>query len=168
MTILLNLYKDRLAIPYPVWRYVTLAVVVGVSVFAVKKRTSHLGRHFDVLTDVVVSFTGVCVVSSEIVLWLSKVGGVDSYGLWLSVWFGVASLILFLMGFKFKFKHLRICGFILSSFMVLKLFFYDIWNSELWVKAVVFVAVGAIFLLVSYFYSKHFKKEKDDGKTLGA
>ena len=50
---------------------------------------------------------------------------------------------------------------------LLKLFFYDIWNSELWVKAVVFVAVGVTFLLVSYFYSKYLKKNKDDGQTLG-
>ena len=108
-------------------------------------------------------------VGSEIINLLSRTEAINSYGIWLSVWFGLASLALFIIGFKLELKHLRICGFVLSGATVLKLFFYDIWNSELWVKAVVFVAVGVTFLLVSYIYSKYFKKDKlqDDGQTLG-
>ena len=163
-----GLYSTKMVTPYPVWRYVSIGVAVAMAVFATMHRKSLNTNGFDKLTDIVVSFAAVWIVSAEIVYLLSKVGGVNSYGLWLSVWFGVASLILFLVGFKLKYKHLRVCGFVLSAVMVLKLFFYDIWNSDWWVKAVVFVAVGVIFLLVSYFYSKHYKKEKDDGKTLGA
>ena len=166
---LADLRGTNLAIPYPVWRYVSLGAAVGFSVFALMRRKSLAIKHFDILTDVVVSIVAVWIVSSEIICWLSKSQSVNSYGIWLSVWYGLASLALFIIGFKLELKHLRICGFVLSGATVLKLFFYDIWNSELWVKAVVFVAVGVIFLIVSYIYSKYFKKEKlqDDGQTLG-
>ncbi|MBR6176773.1 MAG: DUF2339 domain-containing protein [Bacteroidales bacterium] len=159
----------HLETPYPVWRYVSLAVVVGFLVFAIKQRNKSSFKNFDILTDISVSITVVWVVGSEIINLLSRTEAINSYGIWLSVWFGLASLALFIIGFKLELKHLRICGFVLSGATVLKLFFYDIWNSELWVKAVVFVAVGVTFLLVSYIYSKYFKKDKlqDDGQTLG-
>ena len=166
---LADLRGTNLAIPYPVWRYVSLGAAIGFSVFALVRRKSQAMSHFEILTDIIVSTVAVWIVSSEIIYWLSKSQSVDSYGIWLSVWYGLASLALFIIGFKLELKHLRICGFVLSGATVLKLFFYDMWNSELWVKAVVFVAVGVIFLIVSYIYSKYFKKEKlqDDGQNLG-
>lgn len=159
----------HLETPYPVWRYVSLAAVVGFLFFAIKQRSKTAFKNFEILTDISVSVTAVWVVSSEIINILSRTESLNSYGIWLSVWFGVASLILFLIGFKLQFKYLRVLGFVLSGLTVFKLFFYDIWNSQLWVKAVVFVAVGVTFLLVSYIYTKYFKKEKqqDDEQTLG-
>jgi uncharacterized membrane protein len=65
---------------------------------------------------------------------------------------------LFLVGFKCQLKHLRILGFVVAGVTVFKIIFYDMWNHQLWVKAVVFVAVGICFILVSYFYTKHLKK----------
>ena len=159
----------NLAIPYPVWRYVSLCAAIGFSVFAIMHRKSLPLKNFDTFTEIFVAFTLVWIVGAEITNILSLTHSKNSYGILLTAWLGVASLILFLIGFKYKLKHLRICGFVLSGVTVLKLFFYDIWNSELWIKALVFVAVGVSFLLVSYIYSKYFKNDKlqDDEQTLG-
>ena len=54
----------------------------------------------------------------------------------------------------------------MAGVTIFKLFFVDIWNSVLWVKAVVFVAVGVIFMLVSFIYTKNLKKE-NDGQNMG-
>ena len=159
-----DLRSARLSTPYPVWRYVSLALAIGALVFVIKSRKNQIFKHFDIISDLVAVFVVVCLVACELINIMPEG---RKYGIWLSVWFGVASLISFLLGFKLQLKHLRIAGFYLAGQTVLKLFFYDIWNSELWVKAVVFVAVGVTFLLVSYFYSKYLKKNKDDGQTLG-
>lgn len=154
---------------YFMCRYFTLAVAIGMAAFAIFNRKYPLCKNFDKIIDIVVAFTMVWIVGSEITNILTLLHSQNSYGILLTAWLGVASLILFVIGFKFELKHLRIFGFVLSAQTVVKLFFYDIWNSELWIKALVFVAVGVTFLIVSYIYSKYFKKEKlqDDEQTLG-
>lgn len=148
-----------LVTPYPVRRYGSIAVLLAAVVFAVKKRNSNLCAHFDVISDIVAALSVIVLVSFEIVNIVETTGlHVDSYGLWLSAWYGLASLILFMIGFKCQLGHLRTMGFVLSAVTVLKIFFHDIWEHELWIKAIVFVAVGVCFILVSYFYSKHLKK----------
>lgn len=155
---LVELRSEYTAIPYPVWRYGTLALLVAASIYAIRSRHYPLSGNFCAVSDIVVSIAAIVAVSSEIhhVVTLSS-GDKGNYGLWLSAWFGVAALILFVIGFKGDLKYLRTFGFVLSGITVTKIILFDMWNHELWVKAVVFVAVGVCFMLVSYFYTKHLK-----------
>lgn len=156
---LAEIRTEYFTVNYAAWRYVSLALLLAASVYAVRSRNCMFCSNWDVITDIVVSCVGIVAVSSEINNIVALISDEDnSYGLWLSAWFGVASLILFLVGFRCQLKHLRILGFVVAGVTVFKIIFYDMWNHQLWVKAVVFVAVGICFILVSYFYTKHLKK----------
>lgn len=156
---LVKIRTEDFTVNYAAWRYVSLALLTAASVYAVRSRNCQLCSNWNVITDIVVSCVAIVAVSSEINNIIALVSGEDnSYGLWLSAWYGVASLVLFLVGFRYQLKHLRILGFVVAGVTVCKIIFYDMWNHQLWVKAVVFVAVGICFILVSYFYTKHLKK----------
>ena len=145
------------------WRYLSMAVAFTILFFIVKFRKSNSFKYYDIVSDLVVAIGIVYIVSFEItnltaIFDCSK----NNFGVCNTIWFGISALMLFLIGFWLKFKHLRILGFVLSACTVSKLFFIDVWNSELWVKAVLFVAVGAIFMLVSFIYTKYLKKDSNE------
>ena len=128
-----------------------------------KGRKSALCANYDVCCDLTLAVSLIFIVSYEICNVAALVLGVNHYtGTNLTLWFGISTLALIFIGLRLKMKYLRILGFVMSGVTIFKLFFVDIWNSELWVKAVVFVAVGVIFMLVSFIYTKNLKKESDE------
>lgn len=151
---------------YFAWRYISVAVALAIFVFIVRGRKS-LCSNYDVYCDLILAISLIFIVSYEICNIAAIALGVSHYtGTNLTLWFGVSTLALIFTGLRLKMKYLRILGFVMAGVTIFKLFFVDIWNSELWVKAVVFVAVGVIFMLVSFIYTKNLKKE-NDGQTMG-
>ncbi|MBO7597217.1 MAG: DUF2339 domain-containing protein [Bacteroidales bacterium] len=152
---------------YFAWRYISVAVALAILVFIVRGRKSALCSNYDVYCDLTLAISLIFIVSFEICNIAAIALGVSHYtGTNLTLWFGVSTLALIFTGLRLKMKYLRILGFVMAGVTIFKLFFVDIWNSELWVKAVVFVAVGVIFMLVSFIYTKNLKKE-NDGQNMG-
>ncbi|MCQ2974431.1 MAG: DUF2339 domain-containing protein [Bacteroidales bacterium] len=160
--ILLSKFRDiiYLQIHWKTWRYISL-IIIGLVIgyiFTIRNKDIKI-KYFPQICDIIITISIVWIVSTEIVNIMAINGSKENYGLWLSIWFGLSALILIFLGLKLDMKHLRILGFVLSGITTAKLFFYDIWNSVWWIKAIVFLAVGLIFLTVSHLYS-HFKKLK--------
>lgn len=151
---------------YHGWRYASLALTAVAISFIIRNRNASLCRHFDKLSDIVAAAAIIWLVAAEInnTFHLYDIE-VKRYRMFVTLWFTVSSVVLFVLGLKYKLKHLRIFGFIMTGLTVLKLFFIDIWKTELIVKAIVFVAIGLLFLLISYIYSKYFK-DKDEESDL--
>ena len=120
-------------------------------------------NHFDKLSDIVAAAAIIWLVAAEInnMFHLYDLE-VRKYRMFVTLWFTISSVALFALGLKYRLKHLRIFGFVMIGITILKLLFIDIWKTELIVKAIVFVAIGLLFLLISYIYSKYFKDKNDD------
>lgn len=103
--------------------------------------------------------TAVWVSTAEIVNIFTLLGHPGEYKLWLSLHFGLCSLILIVIGLKKQLPAWRYYGFSILAADIIKIVFYDLWNNQLWVKALVFILLGALMLGVSYIYNKN-KNEK--------
>lgn len=64
----------------------------------------------------------------------------------------VVALLCVAGGFKLRDKIERICGLILALFVCIKLVIYDFREVEIFYKMIVFLAVGAIALTISFLY----------------
>ena len=69
-------------------------------------------------------------------------------------------------GFRFKDKSYRICGLVLAVFVCLKLVLYDFGELESLAKAILFLAVGVIALVISFLYIYLEKKEENQEKNI--
>ena len=148
---------------YHGWRYASLGLTAVALVFIIRNRNEKLFKHFDRLSDIVAAAAIIWLVAAEInnMFHLYDLE-VRKYRMFVTLWFTISSVALFVLGLKYRLKHLRIFGFVMIGITILKLFFIDIWKTELIVKAIVFVAIGLLFLLISYIYSKYFKDKNDD------
>ncbi|MBO7461233.1 MAG: DUF2339 domain-containing protein [Bacteroidales bacterium] len=147
---------------YHGWRYASLGMTFLATFFIIRNRNENLFNNFDKLSDIVAAAAIIWLVAAEInnMFHLYDLE-VRKYRMFVTLWFTISSVALFALGLKFKLKHLRIFGFVMIGITILKLFFIDIWKTELIVKAIVFVAIGLLFLLISYIYSKYFKDKND-------
>ncbi len=107
--------------------------------------------------EIALSIAVVWISSSELINWLSLSGSTEIYKHWLSILWGVFSLMLVSYGIWKRKKHLRIFAIILFSGTLIKLFFYDLTNLETIPKTIVFVIIGILLLIVSYLYNKYTK-----------
>lgn len=143
---------------YHLWRYGLLAAAGLVIFFIIKFRKSNIFDYYEPLSDIIASGAIIWIGAAEIHnLFQLYDFNIKQYRAFVTLWFTISSLLLFVLGLKYKIKHLRVLGFVMAGITVLKLFFVDIWHSELIVKAAVFVAIGLVFLLISYIYSKYYK-----------
>lgn len=147
---------------YHAWRYASLGMTFLATFFIIRNRNENLFKNFDKLSDIVAAAAIIWLVAAEInnLFHLYDLE-VRKYRMFVTLWFTISSVALFALGLKFKLKYLRIFGFVMIGITILKLFFIDIWKTELIVKAIVFVAIGLLFLLISYIYSKYFKDKND-------
>tara|TARA_Y100001935_G_scaffold3740_1_gene2952 strand:+ start:13985 stop:16348 length:2364 start_codon:yes stop_codon:yes gene_type:complete len=104
--------------------------------------------------ETLLAFLGVFLASSELIQWLDLAGFENSYKLGLSVLWGISSLILILIGMFKRKVHLRIEAMILFSATLFKLFFYDISHLSTISKTIVFLSLGILLLIISYFYNR--------------
>ncbi|MBO4805115.1 MAG: DUF2339 domain-containing protein [Paludibacteraceae bacterium] len=86
----------------------------------------------------------------------------ESYKLALSIFWGCCSMFLIYFGLFRQMKHLRIAGFILFGVILVKLFFYDLSHLDTLSKTIVFVSLGVLLLVSSFFYQKIAKKQQEE------
>jgi len=151
---------------YHGWRYASLGMTFLATFFIIRNRNENLLKNFDKLSDIVSAAAIIWLAAAEInnIFHLYDLE-VRKYRMFVTLWFTISSVALFVLGLKFRLKHLRIFGFVMIGITILKLFFIDIWKTELIVKAIVLVAIGLLFLLISYIYSKYFKDKNDTTNT---
>ncbi len=137
-------------------RYISLliaAFLILISYFTFKKTLPY--NIISVLTDLLSAAAVVWIASSELLNWMHFAGSQNSYKLGLSILWGICSLMLIIIGiFKNK-KHLRIGALVLFFATLIKLFFYDIAHLSTISKTIVFVSLGILLLLTSFFYNKY-------------
>jgi uncharacterized membrane protein len=112
---------------------------------------------FHKIFEIALSISVIWVCSSELINWLSLSGSTEIYKHWLSILWGVFSLMLVSYGIWKRKKHLRIFAIVLFSGTLVKLFFYDLTNLETIPKTIVFLFIGILLLIVSFLYNKYTK-----------
>lgn len=81
--------------------------------------------------------------------------------IWMSVAWAVLALVINIIGFRYKNRHLRIQGIVIFAITVLKVFLYDTRELDTLYRTISFVTLGAILLLVSFIYAKYKDKLKE-------
>lgn len=96
------------------------------------------------------------------------VGSPEAFGVAFSVFLGIVSLFGVYYGLYKDKKYLRIEGFVLLGFTLLKLFFYDMARFDQIYKVIALISLGLLMLVMAFFYQKIAKekmKEKELPKT---
>ena len=92
------------------------------------------------------------------------VGSPEAFGVAFSVFLGIVSLFGVYYGLYKDKKYLRIEGFVLLGFTLLKLFFYDMARFDQIYKVIALISLGLLMLVMAYFYQK-IAKEKEKMKV---
>jgi len=71
-----------------------------------------------------------------------------------SILIGCYAVLLVAAGTTARSTVNRLLGLILIGFIVLKLYLYDVWLLGLAYRVAAFVILGALLLIMSYFYSR--------------
>ena len=91
-------------------------------------------------------------------------GSSESFGVEFSVFLGIVSLFGVYYGLYKDKKYLRIEGFVLLGFTLLKLFFYDMARFDQIYKVIALISLGLLMLVMAFFYQK-IAKEKEKMKA---
>ena len=105
--------------------------------------------------DILLHFSILCVVSSELINLLDLSDSDRTYKLGLSILWGAYSLLLIILGIWKNKKHLRVGAIVLFGVILLKLFLYDISYLNTMAKTVVFISLGILLLVISFLYNKY-------------
>lgn len=127
-----------------VWRYLTFFVMLG-CIFVYYKRRKELNispKAQDLSLILLVFAAGSIEVSSL----FSKEA--------MSIYWGLLSVVLVYLGLMKDIKHVRISGIVIFAVTFVKIFFVDLSHLEAFAKAVVFVVMGLLLLVASFFYQK--------------
>ena len=90
----------------------------------------------------------------------------EAFGVVFSVFLGIVSLFGVYYGLYKDKKYLRIEGFVLLGFTLLKLFFYDMAHFDQIYKVIALISLGLLMLVMAFFYQK-IAKEKGKTKEKG-
>ncbi|MBE5912715.1 MAG: DUF2339 domain-containing protein [Pseudobutyrivibrio ruminis] len=83
----------------------------------------------------------------------------ESYGIMLSVAFLVIALASIILGFRMKYKSMRLYGLVLSIASIVKLVLIDVNYEDLLLRAVGFLICGFLCFGISYIYNRLDKQE---------
>ncbi len=111
-------------------------------------------RELKTLIEILFSLLLLWLLSNELIMWLNIGHFSDVYKSGLSIWWGIYSLILIVLGIAWRKQHLRILAMVIFTVTLIKLFFYDIVELDTISKTVVFVALGILLLIISFLYNK--------------
>jgi len=137
-------------------RYVSLAFLAGLLVLCYKNiRAELIKEDYKVAFDYLLYTSILWVASSELIHWLDMANSSQSYKLGLSILWGLYSLLLVVLGFWKRKKHLRFGAIALFGVTLLKLFFYDISHLDTIAKTIVLVSLGILLLIISFLYNKY-------------
>lgn len=101
------------------------------------------------------------ILCSEILHWMEIAGVASAYKTSMSLTSGGYALFLIILGIWKKKVYLRVMAIVLFTFTLIKLFLYDISHMSLINKTVVFIALGALLLMISFLYNKYKSKIQD-------
>ena len=145
---------------------------VGIAVFAIFCYTLYLLSRFLTLKEEVkksleflLHLVILWVASSELLHWTELYRSASNYKLGLTILWGSYSLFLVVLGIFKRKKHLRISGIVLIGFSILKLFLYDTTHLDALRKTIVFVILGFLVLVASFFYNKYTNKIEETDKS---
>ncbi|MEE0996212.1 MAG: DUF2339 domain-containing protein [Paludibacteraceae bacterium] len=128
-----------------VWRYLTFFVMLGCIFVYYKKRRTLVNvspKTQDLSLILLVFAAGSIEVSSL----FSKEA--------MSIYWGLLSVVLVYLGLMKDIKHVRISGIVIFAVTFAKIFFVDLSHLEAFAKAMVFVVMGLLLLVASFFYQK--------------
>lgn len=145
---------------------------VGIVVFAIFCYTSYLLSRFLNLKEemqksleFVLHLIILWVASSELLHWTELYRSASNYKLGLTILWGSYALFLVVLGIFKRKKHLRISSIVLIGFSILKLFLYDTTHLDALRKTIVFVILGFLVLVASFFYNKYTNKIEETDKS---
>ena len=147
-------------------RYLSVAVVAGAFAVFVYYRNSPYCKFGMKETDKKVCYdtflviAGLIIGTCELFNIFDIMHYEESYKLALSIFWGCCSMFLIYFGLFKQMKHLRIDGFILFGVTILKLFFYDLRHLDTLSKTIVFVSLGILLLVSSFFYQRIAKEQQ--------
>ena len=141
---------------HPFFRYVCLAFVIlglytGSWMFTRNAKLTSVRIPFELLLHLVILW----ILSSELIHWLEVTDTIQSDKLGLTILWGVYSFALIALGIWKSRAYLRIAAIVLFGITLVKLFFYDISNLDTISKTIVFLAIGALLLGISFLYTKY-------------
>ena len=106
---------------------------------------------------------GFLLISYETADYLIKFGLYDSSGFVITIMWILYLAILSLFGLAFDVKSLKNSAICISILTIFKIIFYDISDLDSIYKVLVFLLLGIVLMLISYFYNKfHGEKENSD------
>ena len=147
-------------------RYVLYIFIAGIiySIYSYNKQSFMLPK-FKILFSIILNITALWILSSELINWMDLSGTEQTYGLGLSILWGLYSFFLVAKGIWKKTKYIRIGGIILFGITILKLFFLDLASLDTIRKTLVLVILGLLIMGVSFLYNKYKNKIFDETKT---
>ena len=116
--------------------------------------------------DTFLYFGSVAVGGKELNKLCCLLGSPEAFGVVFSVFLGIVSLFGVYYGLYKDKKYLRIEGFVLLGFTLLKLFFYDMAHFDQIYKVIALISLGLLMLVMAFFYQK-IAKEKEKTKEKG-
>lgn len=116
---------------------------------------------FKMAFDLLFHISILWITTSELINLLDLSGSSQSYKLGISIFWGIYSLLLIVLGIWKQKKYLRIGAIALFSITLMKLFFYDISHLNTISKTVVFLSLGILLLIISFLYNKFKHKISD-------
>ena len=145
---------------------------VGIAVFAVFCYTAYLLSRFLTLKEeiqksleFVLHLIILWVANSELLHWTELYRSASNYKLGLTILWGSYALLLVVLGIFKQKKYLRISGIVFIGFSMLKLFLYDTTHLDALRKTIVFVILGFLVLVASFFYNKYTNKIEESDKA---
>lgn len=108
-----------------------------------------------IISEYILHTVIVWIISAEIVNWMHTFGSNQAYKLALSIFAGVYSLFMIVLGIWKNKIYLRIGAFALFGITLIKLFFYDIAQLDTIFKTVIFISLGLLLLVISFLYNKY-------------
>lgn len=138
-----------------------LGLLIVCTHFLLKKINPN--RIIKIIAEVSFYLVMLWVTTSELIHWLDFTDKSETYGLALSIFWGIFSFIIIAIGIWKKKKHIRILGIAIFGVTLIKLLFYDLSHLKTLSKTVLMISLGALMLLTSFLYNKYkIEDEHDD------
>ncbi len=145
---------------YWIWiRYISY-LFLSVSLFVLYKLLDQLDavKNIKIIFQLFVYLAILIVLSTELTTFMAVVVGVDTKSLTHKVGFSILwamySLVMIWVGFRQRSKLLRIAGMTLFGVTLLKVFLVDLIDISTESRILLFVAIGVLLLITSYFYQR--------------
>lgn len=151
----------HLAVRYTLYTFIALIVYCTYSY----TKQSFMRINFKIAFSILLNISVLWILSSELINWIDLSGAEQTYGLELSILWGIYSFFLVAKGIWKKIKYLRIGGIILFGITIIKLFFLDLASLNTISKTLVLVILGLLILGVSFLYNKYKNKIFDETKA---